>query len=283
MSKSINQIIPVFFFLLIFGACKDTEDLGGCPVSTDLDTYSLVWSDEFDGTEIDRSKWSFDLGDGCAISPDLCGWGNNELQYYTERSENVFVSEGNLVIKAIRETPLYLGQYPYTSARLVTRNKGDWTFGRIDVRAKMPIGRGLWGAIWMLPTDYVYGNWPKSGEIDIMEYLGHQPNRVLGTIHYGHDYWRYNTTDFFLESGSFATEFHLFSVIWTQDCIQFFVDGKPYGNPNTRTTTLPTTWPFDQNFHLLLNLAVGGNLPGNPDGTASFPQTMEVDYVRVYQ
>ncbi len=279
------QIIPLFlgFAIFLISGCKNAEDIGGCNFENTLDNYQLVWSDEFDGTGIDDSKWSFDLGDGCDISPDLCGWGNNELQYYTDRSENAVISDGKLVIKAIKETPFYMGEHQYTSARMVTKNKGDWKYGRIDVRARMPIGQGLWPAIWMLPTENVYGQWPRSGEIDIMEYLGHEPERVFGTIHYGHDFWRFNSQGLELESGTFAEDFHVFTVLWTEDCIQFQMDGINVGEPNTRSTTLPTTWPFDQDFHLILNIAVGGNLPGNPDATTVFPQTLEVDYVRVYQ
>ena len=282
-----SQVYLLTFFLglsLILG-CKKVEEVGGCQLSSSLDGFELVWNDEFDGTEIDNSKWSYDLGDGCQISDDLCGWGNNELEYYTDRPENAFLENGNLVIKAIREIPFYLGQHQYTSARMVTKNKGDWKYGRIDVRAKLPVGQGLWPAIWMLPTDEVYGGWPRSGEIDIMENIGSEPNRVFGTIHYGHDFWRFNSQGIEKEEGepNFAEEFHVFTVLWDEDCIQFQVDGQNVGEPNTRSTVLPTTYPFDQNFHLLLNVAVGGNLPGNPTGATSFPQTMEVDYVRVYQ
>lgn len=285
--KNLSQIFNLFLglSLLFVFSCKEvTElDLDGCQWTDSLDGFQLVWSDEFDGDAIDPAKWSFDLGDGCQLGQDLCGWGNRELQYYTDRPENAYLSNGALVIKAIKENPLYQGQRLYTSARMVTKNKGDWKYGRLDIRARMPLGRGLWGAIWMLPTDNAYGAWPRSGEIDIVEYLGHQPNRVFGTIHYGHDFWRYTSNETFLEGDTFNRDFHVFSVLWTENCIQFLVDGRPYGAPNTRTTTLPTTWPFDQPFHLILNLAVGGNLPGNPDGTSVFPQTMQVDYVRVYQ
>lgn len=283
--KRTNQIIFLNALIILFsiGGCKKVEEVGGCNFPESMDSYQLVWSDEFDGTSIDESKWSYDLGDGCDISPDLCGWGNNELEYYTDRSENSYISEGKLVIEARKESPLYLGQHQYTSARMVTKNKGDWTYGRIDVRAKMPIGQGLWPAIWMLPTENVYGGWPRSGEIDIMEYLGHKPSEVLGTIHYGHDFWRFNSQYLELEEGTFADDFHVFTVLWTEDCILFQMDGKDIGVPNTRSTVLPTTYPFDQDFHLILNVAVGGNLPGNPDASTVFPQTMEVDYVRVYQ
>ncbi len=282
-----NQIYCLILFIslsLNFG-CQSVEEVGGCQLSSALDGFEMVWNDEFDGTEIDRSKWSYDLEDGCQISENLCGWGNNELEYYTDRPENSFIEDGNLVIKAIREIPFFLGRHQYTSARMVTKNKGDWKYGRVDVRAKLPVGQGLWPAIWMLPTENVYGGWPKSGEIDIMENIGSEPNRVFGTIHYGHDFWRFNSQGIESEEGqpNFAQEFHVYTLLWDENCIQFQVDGKDVGEPNTRSTVLPTTYPFDQEFHLLLNVAVGGNLPGNPNGSTSFPQTMEVDYVRVYQ
>jgi beta-glucanase (GH16 family) len=275
----------MFFIGFLISGCKKVEEIGGCQFPENMEVYQMVWSDEFDGDAIDETKWSFDLGDGCDINPDgsLCGWGNNELEYYTDREENVFISDGKLVIKAKKEIPFYLGEYQYTSARLVTKNKGDWKYGRIDVRAKLPIGKGLWPAIWMLPTESVYGGWPRSGEIDIMEYVGDKPKEVFGTIHYGHDYWRFNSQKIALEEGTFADDFHVFTVFWNEQCIQFQMDGKDVGVPNTRSTTLPTTFPFDQEFHILLNVAVGGNLPGNPDASTIFPQTMEVDYVRVYQ
>lgn len=267
----------------VLSACIQQKDLEVCGFSENLDAYELVWADEFEGSEIDQSKWSFDIGNGCDISPDLCGWGNNELEWYTDRPENAFLSNGNLVIRAKRESPRYLGQHLYTSARMVTKGKGDWQYARIDVRAKLPKGKGIWPAIWMLPTDNAYGNWPKSGEIDIMENVGDKPNEVFGTIHYGHDYWRYKSQLYRLPSGDFSQDFHVFSLRWKENCIQFFVDDIQVGESLTPTTTLPTTWPFQERFHLLLNVAVGGNLPGNPDGTTQFPQLLTVDYVRVYQ
>jgi beta-glucanase (GH16 family) len=267
--------------VLMMSSCTNDDEIGGCDFPEDLDAYTLVWQDEFEGEEIDDSKWSFDLGDGC--DRGICGWGNNELQYYTDSPENAYVSNGRLVIKAKRELPLYLGQYQYTSARMVTKNKGDWTYGRMDVRARLPEGQGLWPAAWMLPTDNVYGIWPKSGEIDIVELVGSKPDEVLGTIHYGHDYHRFVSSYYQLDSLTFKDDYHVFSALWNEDCIQFMVDGKKYGEPRTRSSVLPTTWPFDQRFHMILNIAVGGNLPGNPTPQTLFPQVMEVDYVRVYQ
>ncbi len=272
----------ILFIASALASCSKPEEVAGCRFPNEA-SLKLVWSDEFDGNTLDTTKWSFDLGDGCQLGPNLCGWGNNELQYYTDREENVFVSDGYLTIRAKREIPSYLGQHAYTSARIVTKNKADWKYGKFDIRARMPIGQGLWPAIWMLPTENAYGEWPRSGEIDIMEYLGHRPNEVLGTIHYGNNGWGYNSQYLTLEEGSFYNDFHEFTLWWSEDCILFQVDGVDIGVPNTRSTVLPSTWPFDELFHMILNVAVGGNLPGNPDGTTLFPQVMEVDYVRVYQ
>ena len=240
--------------------------------------YQLVWSDEFDGMGVDPSKWSFQIGDGC---PNLCGWGNNELQHY--RSENATVSGGRLVITAREES---FGGSDYTSARMRTIGLGDWTYGRFEMRAKMPVGQGLWPAFWMLSTDDLYGGWAASGEIDIMEYLGHRTNHVSGTIHYGGSwpdnvYWGKGFT---LPTGNFADSMHDFALEWTPNELRWYVDGQQYSCQSHWSSgggVYPA--PFDQDFHLILNMAVGGNLPGPPDATTSFPQDLVVDHVRVYQ
>jgi beta-glucanase (GH16 family) len=240
--------------------------------------YQLVWSDEFDGAGVDPSKWVFQIGDGC---PELCGWGNDELQFY--RSENATVSGGVLSITAREET---FGGRNYTSARMRTMDRGDWRYGRFEMRAKMPIGQGLWPAFWMLPTDTVYGTWAASGEIDIMEYLGHQPDEVSGAIHYG-GLWPdnvFSSGGFTLSPGTFNDNFHLFSVEWEPHEIRWYVDGAEYSCQSHWSSTgggYPA--PFDEDFHLLLNMAVGGYLPGPPDETTFFPQELVVDYVRVSQ
>lgn len=239
---------------------------------------SIIWQDEFDGESLDLSKWSYQIGDGCDISPDLCGWGNNELQWY--RQENVEVSEGTLKITARRENS---NGRNYTSARIRTIDKGDWTYGRFEARIKLPAGRGLWPAFWMLPTDEVYGGWPQSGEIDIMELIGSEPATIHGTIHFG-PLWpnnRQSGESYELHTGRFSDDFHEFAVEWEPNEIRWYVDGYLYAR-KTNSDVAPSRWPFDQDFHFLLNVAVGGNWPGSPDGTTRFPQTMEVDYVRVY-
>ncbi len=236
----------------------------------------LVWSDEFDGSTLDLTKWTPQIGDGCDIN--LCGWGNNELEYY--RAENAVVSNGTLKIIARREN---FGNRSYTSARLRTINKGDWTYGRFEARMKLPIGQGMWPAFWMLPTDEAYGFWPQSGEIDIMELVGKEPQKVLGTIHYGNPWPNnsYQNNSFSLHSGTFNDDFHIFAIEWEPGAIRWYVDDYLYST-KTSADVAPLRWPFDKRFYFLLNLAVGGNWPGNPDGSTLFPQTMEVDYVRVY-
>jgi beta-glucanase (GH16 family) len=248
------------------------------PAVTKSQPYELVWQDEFDGTQLDLTKWQPQIGTGC---PALCGWGNNELQYY--RSQNATVSGGFLTITAKQES---FGGSSYTSARLRTLNRGDWTYGRFEMRAKMPIGRGLWPAFWMLSSDEEYGTWAASGEIDIFEYLGHRPNEVLGTLHYGGGFPDnvYSSRTYRLSSGTFHDDFHVFALEWDPYEMRWLVDGKVYATQiNWYTTAAPYPAPFDRRFHLLLNLAVGGNLPGPPDATTVFPQQLVVDYVRVYQ
>ncbi len=242
--------------------------------------YRLVWNDEFDGNGIDGSKWSFEnIG---------TGGGNNELQYYTSRPENARTENGHLVIEARKEN--YTGPdgtRQYTSARLRTLNKGDWTFGRMEARMKLPRGQGMWPAFWMLPTDNKYGNWAASGEIDIMEAVNTSAsdNRVYGTLHYGGG-WPSNTHtgNAFSPSTSVADNYHTYAVEWEPGAIRWYVDNVQYATQTgwwSAGGAYPA--PFDQRFHVLLNLAVGGQWPGNPDGNTSFPQRMEVDFVRVYQ
>jgi len=241
--------------------------------------WKLVWSDEFNDPRVDSTKWEFQIGDGTAYG--IPGWGNNELQWY--RKENAAVANGFLTIIAQREP--FAGRN-YTSTRMRTLNKGEWKFGRVEMRAKLPFGQGLWPAFWMLPTDNVYGGWAASGEIDIMELVGHQPNKTYGTLHYGGS-WPNNKssgTSYALPAKKFSDNFHLFAIEWQAGEMRWYVDNVHY---QTQTSWWsaggPFPAPFDQRFHILLNVAVGGNWPGNPDASTIFPQTMQVDYVRVYQ
>lgn len=285
--KSNNNIILKFLLLsascllCLIVNCSSNENNPAQPIDpTDtIPGWNLVWSDEFNGPNIDFTKWEHEVNGE--------GGGNNELQYYTNRDVNSFIDDGKLVIKALKET--YTGPdgtRAYTSARLRTKYKGDWKYGRFEISTKLPIGQGLWPAIWMLPTDWVYGGWAASGEIDIMELLGQDPVRVYGTLHYGGG-WPNNTqsgNSYVLTSGSFTSTFHVFTLEWEQNKFRWYVDGILYQTQSSwYSANGDYPAPFDRRFHLLLNVAVGGNWPGNPDNTTTFPQSMIVDYVRVYK
>ncbi len=242
--------------------------------------WKLVWNDEFNSKTIDKAKWNFQTGGS--------GWGNNEWEYYTERDTNAFIEDGKLIIQAVKEK---YDDRDYTSARMNTSGKGDWTYGRFDIRAKLPFGQGIWPAIWMMPTESVYGGWAASGEIDIMELLGHEPNRVYGTLHYGGNYPNnvHSGSNYTLSQGDFSIDFHTFTLEWEPGEMRWYVDGKQYyrlTNATWYTTSalgVGEDAPFDQDFHLILNVAVGGNWPGYPNLLTPFPQRMEVDYVRVFE
>ena len=244
----------------------------------DLGSYErVVWHDEFDQDgSPDSSKWDYDLGDGC---PQLCGWGNNELQTYTALSKNVRVENGKLIIEANKDD-----QLNYNSARLVTRGKSAWKYGRIEVSAKMPKGRGTWSAIWMLPVENKYGIWPKSGEIDIAEHVGFDHGKIHGTVHteaFNHMIDTHKGKS--IEITQVDEKFHTYAIEWDLEGISFFMDDKKY-NYFSNTTQGYKEWPFDEPFYLVINLAVGGNWGGKHGvDDAIWPQRMEVDYVRVYQ
>ncbi|MEO1288816.1 MAG: glycoside hydrolase family 16 protein, partial [Chloroflexota bacterium] len=238
--------------------------------------WELMWSDEFDGDSIDPTKWGYDTGGD--------GFGNNELQYYSNRPENSFVADGNLHIVARDEDFRFR---EYTSAKLQTQGIMQFQYGRIDIRAQLPQGQGIWPAFWMMPYQSRYGGWPASGEIDIMEMIGHQPATVHGTLHYtGDDFGshRFTGDSYTLDEGIFADNFHVFSLIWEEDRIEWYVDGVLY-QVQTEWQTAGSEYPapFDNEFYLILNLAVGGDWPGSPDETTVFPQEMLIDYVRIYQ
>ena len=232
---------------------------------------TMVWSDEFDGETIDLSHWTYDLGAN--------GWGNQELQNYTSNSENSYVDDGNLFIVA-RENGIH-----YTSARMKSIGLQEFQYGRIDVRAILPKGQGIWPAIWMLGANYPNVGWPACGEIDIMELIGSSPNTVHGTVHYGADWTQHNYTG----SGTsipwtetFSDEFHVFSIDWDENGITWLLDDQPfYTVDNNVTGSQP--YPFDNPFFFIMNIAVGGQWPGYPDDTTEFPQFLAVDYVRVFQ
>lgn len=276
MQRVVNSsfLVTLYLLLLCFHAQAQNMDIEAA------NGYELVWSDEFDYTGLpDSSKWTYDVGDGC---PDVCGWGNNELQYYTEdRLKNARVENGNLIIEAHKEN---YGELEYTSARLLTRNRDAWKYGRFEIRAKLPSGKGTWPAIWMLPEEWVYGGWPESGEIDIMEHVGHEPNRVYATVHteaFNHVEGTQDTDTLRIPDAEEA--FHLYALEWTPEQISWSVDGQQYATFRNRHDTYKE-WPFDEPFHLILNIAVGGNWGGSQgvDDTI-WPQKLIIDYVRVYQ
>ena len=239
--------------------------------------WVLVWSDEFDSSDIDMSKWSYDVGTGD------WGWGNNEQQYYTSNSNNSFIEDGKLIIQALLQN---YGGANYTSARMVTKNKGDWTSGRIEVRAKLPGGVGTWPAIWMLPTDWVYGGWPYSGEIDIMEHVGFEPNVIHGTAHTEvYNWWNgIPPPGGSIYVNGATSSFHDYTLEWDENYLKWYVDDVHYFTYANDQEGNHATWPFDQHFHLLLNIAIGGTWGGQQGiDNSIFPVRLEVDYVRVYQ
>lgn len=252
--------------------------------------WTLVWNDEFNEDEIDRDKWTFDIGNGYtdANGTFISGWGNNEKQYYTDRPENARTEDGKLLITAKKEN--YQG-YGYTSSRLKTKGLFSKTYGKFEMKASLPVGKGYWPAFWMLPEDDRYGGWAASGEIDILEAQGSNPGEAIGTLHYGES-WpnnKYTGDHYSFEDGSTIADEHVYSVEWEPGEIRWYVDGKlrqtqnnwySKGTGNAANFTYPA--PFDQSFHMLLNLAIGGNFDGEPTEETMFPQSMDVDYVRVY-
>lgn len=250
---------------------------GGYTTPTTYPGYNLVWSDEFNADTLNTSVWTFETGNGC---PSNCGWGNNELQYY--RNDNTSIVNGNLVITAKKQN---FGPSDYTSSRLVTKGKKQFKFGRIDIRAALPEGKGLWPALWMLGSNIDAVGWPACGEIDIMELAGSLPNRIVGTVHYGATVSQHQFTSVpkYLDgTANFQDEFHVFSLKWVVDKIEFLVDDVVY-QTITPASLNGASYPFNKNFFFVFNVAVGGDFPGDPDNSTPFPQNMVVDYVRVFQ
>jgi beta-glucanase (GH16 family) len=248
--------------------------------------YTLSWSDEFngaDGSAPDSTKWTYDLG----VGGD--GWGNQELETYTNRPANVQVQSGNLVITAKSETyadPSDGVQRNYTSARLKTQGLFNQAYGRFEARIKIPKGQGMWPAFWMLGQDISTKGWPKCGEIDIMENIGREPGMVHGSLHgpnsSGNGTSDTTSTVTLPNNGNFADDFHIYAVEWEPTQVRFYVDSNNYVTFNKSEWPATGPWVFDHPFFLILNVAVGGSWPGSPDATTQFPQQMLVDYVRVY-
>ena len=279
--------ISVFFLISFFGlssGCVPDEDAkksGSDSVSipsqglTSPTTYpgmTLAWSDEFDGATLNLANWSHETGNG------QNGWGNNELQFY--RPQNTSIQSGHLVITAKKEA---FGGREFTSSRIITKGKQQFRYGRVDIRASLPKGQGLWPALWMLGANFDQVSWPACGEIDIMEMIGGngREKTVHGTVHWEHDgkHAQFGG-EYSLASGTLSDKFHVYSVVWDATSIRWFIDNKQYHVIDTTPAQLDE---FRRSFFFIFNIAVGGNWPGSPDASTAFPQHMIVDYVRVFQ
>jgi beta-glucanase (GH16 family) len=264
--------LPLGFGVAGQSAAPERQDAG----------WTLVWSDEFnqpDGSRPDPSKWKFEIGGN--------GWGNHELEYYTKRSENVFIHDGKLVIQARRED--YTGAdgvgREYTSGRIATRGLFSQAYGRFEARIKIPRGQGMWPAFWMMGEDSPTKHWPECGEIDIMENIGREPSSVHGSMHGpGYSGDRDFTSVYKLPGGQrFSDDFHIYAIEWAPNVVRFYTDGVLYATFTPSYLPAGLKWVFDHPFYILLNVAVGGDWPGAPDASTEFPQSMLVDYVRVYR
>jgi beta-glucanase (GH16 family) len=260
LSSTIGIVMTMFF---------------GCKTVMAHDDWRLVWSDEFNGTSIDTNHWKFETG-------NHNGWGNHELEYYTDSARNAYVSNGLLHIAARRES---INSFAYTSARMKSQGLFSRKYGRFEFRAKVPFGQGYWPAIWLMPEHSSYGSWPACGEIDVMENRGAYPAVVQGTIHYAStDGFHLQSTEIFtFPQNEKATDFHTYLLEWNTNSISWSVDGRLYETQtNWSTVKAPYPAPFNQPFYLILNLAVGGAYGGNPDVSTVFPGELQVDYIRVY-
>jgi beta-glucanase (GH16 family) len=304
MLMQIRLLLNAF---LLSGLLLDSAAAQSPAPGPDRTGWKLVWADEFAGTAIDRTKWDFDLGNGFYnydANQWISGWGNEELQYYTNSPDNAFLADGELHIKAIKESYLGCG---YTSAKLKTR-KRDGTelfarrYGRFEWRAKLPLGKGVWPALWMLPQDDAYGTWAASGEIDVLESKGQEPNKIHGTIHFG-GRWpanAYKGKEYVFPEGQTIKDYHTYAVEWEPGEIRWYCDDHHYatqtswwssmksdGNKGAKPTKedelQPWPAPFDRPFYLVMNVAVGGRFLGKPDAATKFPAELVVDYVRVYE
>ena len=300
--KTFSGVLVGVFCLTLGVIAGATDDITSINYAT-AKGWQLDWHDEFDGKDVDEEKWEWEQ--------NCWGGGNQELQCYTDRHKNSLIEDGKLIIRAYKET--YKGSaepesqdstatktLPYTSARMRTKGKADWKYGRFEVRAKLPSGQGLWPAIWMLPTEAKYGTWAASGEIDIVEMVSQkvdQKNKQThATLHYGKEWPNnvYTGETYVFEDSDPSKEFHTYAIEWADGEIRWYIDDHHYAtqyasgwysqvrDENGEWYNVEGNAPFNEPFHLLINLAVGGNWPGEPDGQTKFPAQMEVDYVRVY-
>jgi hypothetical protein len=249
-------------------------DDGGYISADSYEGMELVWADEFEETTINSEYWTHELG--------ASGWGNNELQNYTSSTDNSFINTGKLVIEANNKPS---GGASYSSARMVSKGKQSFQYGRIDIRAKLPEGQGIWPALWMLGDNIDEVGWPACGELDIMELVGHLPSTLYGTAHWGAEgqgFSTYRTGEYELSGAKFSDAFHVFSLEWEEDKVVWLLDDEPF-HEVTKSSIEGAAYRFNAPFFFIMNIAVGGNWPGAPDASTKFPQRMFIDYVRVFQ
>jgi beta-glucanase (GH16 family) len=258
-----SLLLPTLFFL---GCTDDTQKV--------VNFNTLVMKDEFDQPGAPSTTlWNYDIGTG------QNGWGNSELQFYTDRPKNVTVQNGYLIITALKES---FNGSSYTSARLLTKGKFEQAYGRFEARIRLPWGQGIWPAFWMLGADIDTKPWPVAGEIDIMEFRGQNPSTILGTVHGpGYSAGQSISKSYTLKNGRFDTDFHVFGIEWGPNYVNFYVDNVLYNQITPADVT--GEWVFNKPFYILINLAVGGNFVGAPNSETVFPQTMLIDYIRVYK
>src|SRR5215216_5230387 len=282
MQKRIYSAVLLIFILASCTAVVPEPTMTPAPTSTPVPSptpewnrfgWNLVWQDEFGGTEISRENWTFDTGGG--------GWGNAEWEAYTDRPENVRVVNGMLVIEAREEKVTFSG-LPYSSARIKTQGSHAWQYGRIEARLKLPYGQGIWPAFWMLGENMPQKGWPAAGEIDILEYVGREPDHIYATVHApGYSGGNGVGSSLVVPADALKNDFHIYAIEWQENEIRWYFDDQEYFKVTAED--VPDKWIFDHPFFIIMNLAVGGRWPGYPDKTTAFPQFLFVDYVRVYQ
>lgn len=277
MYRKTFVILAAGIILLACNTKKTEQSKSYEKINTPTGSWELVWNDEFDYEGFPNStKWSYDT------KGNEYGWGNNEAQHYTSHNpDNAFVENGILTITAHIDS---IGEKKYTSARLITKDNGDWLYGRFEIKAKLPSGLGTWPAIWMLPTDWEYGGWPASGEIDIMENVGYDPDTIVGSAHtesYNHIKGTQKSARIYAPTSH--TDFHVYALEWDENEYRLYMDDNHFFTFDNEGTGFKE-WPFDKRFHLLLNLAIGGNWGGKEGIDDSlFPHKFLIDYVRVYK
>jgi len=254
-----------------------TAPEGGYSTPTTYPDWQLTWAEEFKEGPINEDNWTFEMGNGC--NQGLCGWGNQELQSYTDDPMNARIEADNLIIEAHKT-----GNASYSSARMITKGKQTFRFGRIDIRAQLPKGQGIWPALWMLGKNIDQVGWPACGEIDIMELVGHEPEVTHGTAHFGppSPNNKFIGSPFNAKGPDFSETYHVFTLVWNPGSIYWYVDDVLFHEINTDILA-GSAYPFNQEFFFIFNVAVGGLWPGAPDETTVFPQQMKVDYVRVFE